>query len=118
MFFVMNTGVKLEAAIVKGRAEEINSERKSVKANINTGIDSLESFIKEEKEIKKLMSLYADLIEKDMRDIEDMVDATLLLDKMKRISFTNSGGGVGRFWFCDFCKIFMNLSLFVFGIVL
>jgi hypothetical protein len=86
-FFRMHTELTLETVKVKNRSRNLNENHKKLNKGIITGIDSMDKFIQEEKDILELIDLYSNLVDKDMTDIEKMVKETIAADQIKGITF-------------------------------
>lgn len=77
----LNYGIKFDVALVSGCAKKINDNYIEPDLRGISGLKTLKKYKKQEKSIKNLFKLYKSLLEKDVKDFNDMVDYYIDTDK-------------------------------------
>ena len=77
----LNSSVKMVMNKYNSKAKKINDNYVTPDRRDNSGLKALNKFISEEKNIKKLLDSYMGLVQKDVKDMNSMIEYYEKTDK-------------------------------------
>jgi len=95
--FSIHNNLTLQTARIKAVANDINNGHINISQRNNKNVKTINNYADQEEKLMKLLNLYIKLVEKDTKDINDMVKKVMLADSKlgNKFKYATKGASAG-----------------------